>query len=266
MRRSAVYNHSGMKLRWGLYFALLAAPALPAATILDVSANATTSIASGDTLSFQVLSWNFARNALSFGQSIYPSDVSFALFTAPITGAGEFAATLQSADGAVAVDFGGPLTFTDGTLNSPGYNGAVSTLNGYLHLSPLLSEALFSASPVLILTYTGPDLSLSLNPYTLRQQLQVSLSSGPLSVGALQGPVTLQSPDPPPLLLDTLDFQGLQPPLGADQASDSAVPEPDSGLLSLGGGALLVAISCLGRFLTRRRERVAREKSTVCNP
>jgi hypothetical protein len=257
-----------MKLNWGLYLAILAVPALPAATI-DVSSNTSTSIASGDSLAFQVVSWNFARNAISFGQSIYPTAVSFSLLTDPIAGGGDFQATLQSADGSVSAAFAGPLAFTGGMLNSSGNATAVSTLNGYLYLSPLLSEALFSASPVLILTYDGPDLTLGLDSYTMRQELQVTLSGGPLTVGALQGPVTLQTPALSRFTV-TPFIQDGSPSGPGGISQDSTVPEPDSALLSLGGGMLLVALSRLVRCITcrtsRRADRIAQEKSTVCNP
>jgi PEP-CTERM motif len=269
VRRYAIYNHSGMKLILGLYLAIFAAQTLPAASIFDVSSNIRTSITTGDTLAFQVLSSNFAPNALSFGQSIYPTVVTFALVTAPITGAvtgaGDFEATLQSADGSVSIAFGSPLAFTNGSLQSSGYAGAVSTLNGYLNLSPLLSEALFSASPVLTLTYAGPDITLGLDPYTLRQELYVSLGSGPLTVGALHGPVTLQTPDLPTFMPSSVNEGG--PTLQTGGLSvDSPVPEPGSGLLSFGGGALLVTVSWLIRGGRNRRNRIARETSTVCNP
>ena len=247
-----------MTLRWGLYLAILAAPALRADTILDVSANTGTTVQTGNILTFQVISGSFSRNALAFGQSVYPTDISFALVTAPISGAGDFQAALQSADGSVSIAFGGPLTFTDGVLQSSGYSGAVSTLNGYLHLSPPLSEALFSSSPVLTLTNDGPDVTLGLDPYTLRQELHVSLGSGPLTVGALQGSVTLESQS----LQSSLNLGG---PVGI--GTDSQVPEPNSAGLLLGGGTLLVAVSLLMRRLAARGDsRIACEKSTVCNP
>ena len=181
------YNHSGMKFSWGVCFALLASPLLPAGTIFDVSSNTSTLISSGDTLSFQVLSGNFAGTALSFGQSIYPDTVSFSLVTAAVVGAGTFAASLQSSGGDVSVALDHPIGFTPGIISKSGYSGAVSTLNGYLTLSPTLSERLFSSLPELVLTYSGPDLTLGLDSYTLRQEMQVSLGGGPLAVGALQG-------------------------------------------------------------------------------
>jgi hypothetical protein len=261
VRHSSIYNHSGMKYKYGLYFAILAASGLRASTIVDVSSNTSTTLSSGDSLIFQVGSANFAGTAQSFGQSIFPTAICFALMTSPLSGAGAFDATLSSADGSVSVAFDGPLAFTDGVMASSGYAGSVSALNGYLQLSPLLSEALFSAPPELTLSYTGPDINLGLSPYTLRQQLQVSLISGPLSAGALQGGVTLESPDPSLVAGATFD--------GSTALSQSGgfsfafpVPEPDSRMLSLGGGALLVGLSWLARRRTRRRDGIARETSS----
>src|SRR5450755_1722207 len=105
-----------MRLRWGLYFAILAAPAMRAGTI-DVSTAPSVVVRTGDTLVFQLLTWNFGVNAATFGLPVYPTDVNFALVSAPLeskaSGAGEFAATLESADHAVSVAFG-DLTFTPG--------------------------------------------------------------------------------------------------------------------------------------------------------
>jgi hypothetical protein len=254
-----------MKLRWGLYIATLAAQALLAGTI-DVSANTVTTLQTGDSLSFQVLSSSFSRNAVAFGVSPDPTAVSFALTTAPIVGAGDFEATLQSADGATSVSFNGPLTFTDGAMSSSGYSGADSTLNGFLQLSPQLSDALFTSSPELVLTYQGPDITLSLVPYTLRQELSVSLSGGPLTVGALQGSVTLQTPNNPLFSPRSLNLPGPSGLFAGGFTTDPGVPEPDSALLSLGGGAVLCAFALFARWLARRNGPIAREKSTVCNP
>ena len=133
---------------------------------------------------------------------MYPTDVSFALVSAPLSVAGGFAATLESADRTVSVAFGN-LTFGPGHFQGSGYAGEVSTLQGYLHLSPLLSEALFSApSAVIALRNEGPDVTVGLAPYLLRQDLYASLSGGPLSVGAIPGSVDLESQENPVNLKD----------------------------------------------------------------
>jgi hypothetical protein len=109
-----------------------------------------------------------------------------------------------------------------------GYGGAVSVLDGSLQLSEALSQQLFgSSAAILTLLNTGPAVTVGLPPYTLQQDMTVSLEGGGLSVGAPLGGVALtDSPDPP------------DPP---------DVPEPGSAVLLPGGGALLWALARLRR-------------------
>jgi hypothetical protein len=234
-----------MILRWGLCLAILVAPAAGAATI-DVSAETSAVVRTGDTLVFQLLAWNFGVNAAAIGLPVYPTDVTFALVSAPLSVAPGFAATLESADRAVSVAFDS-LTFGPGHFQGSGYEGEVSTLQGYLRLSPLLSEALFSApSAFIALRNDGPDVTIGLPPYLLRQNLYASLSGGPLSVGALPGSVAQESPVNP---ASSTDFGG-----AASFAADAAVPEPQPGGLLFGGGVLLCGLSVvLGRVARRRK-------------
>ena len=227
-----------MKLRWGLYLAILAAPAVGAATI-DVSSAASTVVRTGDTLAFQLLTWNYGVNAAALDLPQYPTAISFDLVSALLSVEGGFSATLESADRAVSVGFGS-LTFGPGFLQSSEYTGAVSSVQGYLQLSPLLSEALFSSgSAVIALRNEGPDVTLGLAPFVLRQDLYSSLSGGPLNVGPLPGPVNLESPDNG--IVGLLDF------------GTAEVPEPQSGGLFLGGGALLCGLSLILARIPRRR-------------
>jgi hypothetical protein len=241
------YNHRWMRLRWGLYFAILAAPAMRAGTI-DVSTATSVVVRTGDTLVFHLLTWNFGVNAAAFGLPVYPTDVNFALVSAPLqstVSGGEFAATLESADHAVSVGFGN-LTFSPGYFEGSGYAGEVSALEGYLHLSPQLSEALFSASAAVIaLRNEGPDVTVGLAPYVLRQSLYASLSGGPLSVGAVPGLAELEG-------RNSLGYSGnLSRPVNL--APDAQVPEPQSGGLLLGGGVLLCGLSVILSRVSRGR-------------
>jgi hypothetical protein len=234
-----------MILRWGLCLAILVAPEIGAATI-DVSSMSSAVVHTGDTLVFQLLTWNFGVNAAPFGLPVYPTDVSFALVSAPLSVAPGFAATLESADRAVSVAFDSP-TFGPGYFQGSGYEGEVATLQGYLHLSPLLSEELFSApSAVIALRNQGPDVTIGLPPYLLRQDLCASLSGGPLSVGAIPGFVELESQGNGARLL------GFRGPVNF--AADSQVPEPRSGGLLFGGGVLLCGLSVVLARVSRGRK------------
>ena len=209
----------------------------------------------GDTLVFQLLSWNFAVDAAAFGMPANPTEVNFALVSAPLGGTGEFAATLESADRSVSVAFG-DLTFGTGYFQGSDYGGEVSTLQGYLTLSAALSEDIFNGSSAfIVLRNEGPDVTLGLAPYVLRQDLYASLSEGPLSVGALPGSVDLEN------RANQARLMNLGAPAGL--AAGSQVPEPRSGWLLLGGGALLCGLSALLARLSRGRP-LPREKSTVC--
>ena len=233
-----------MILRWGICLAILAAPPIGAST-LDVWSETSIVVHAGDTLIFQLLTGSFGVNAALQDQSPYPTDLSFALVTAPLGEAAGFAATVESADGTVAVALDS-LTFGLGNLQSSGYTGAVSVLQGALHLSSLLDSArLFSGSSVVVtLLNEGPDVTVGLAPYLLRQDLFASLSAGPLSVGAIPGSVELESPDKP---MNLKRFGGMGP-LGVD----SEVPEPQTFGLLFGGGALLCGLSAVLTRVSRR--------------
>src|ERR1017187_3874450 len=209
-----------MILRWGICLAILAAPPIGAST-LDVSSETSIVVHAGDTLIFQLLTGSFGVNAARQSQSPYPTDVSFALVTAPLSEAAGFAASVESADGTVSVALDN-LTFGLGNLQSSGYTGTVSVLQGALHLSsPLDSAGLFGGSSVTVaLLNEGPDVTVGLAPYLVRQDLFASLSGGPLSVGAITGSEELESPDQP------VNLTHFGP--AAIFAADSEVPEPQT--------------------------------------
>ena len=183
------------------------------------------------------------------GQNLspYPTDVNFALVSDPLSGAAGFAASVESADGTVSVALDN-LIFGLGNLQSSGYTGTVSVLQGALHLSSLLDSAgLFSGSSVAVaLLNEGPDVTVGLAPYLLRQDLFASLSGGPLSVGAIPGSVELESPDQP------VNLTHFGP--AAIFAADSEVPEPQTFGLLFGGGALLCGLSAVLARVSRRRK------------
>ena len=166
------------------------------ASILDVSAETSTAVQTGDTLTIQLFTWNYKVNAARQNQPLYPTDVTFDLVSAPLIGNVGFDATLESADGKASFALGG-LTFVPGDLQSSGYTDDVSVLEGHRHLSLADSEALFSGpSIVIILRNEGPGFTLGLAPYLLRQDVFASLSGGTVSVGAIPDSVELESQDP----------------------------------------------------------------------
>jgi hypothetical protein len=242
-----------MKLQLGLWLAIVSAPSIGAATV-DVSADTSAIVRTGDTLVFHLLTWNYAVDAAAFGLPLYPSEVSFALVSAPLGVNGGFAATLESADRGVSIAFG-DLNFTPGYFQGSGYTGDVLTLQGRLSLSPLQSKVLFSStSAVIALRNEGPEVEVGLASYVLRQDLYASLSAGPLSVGAVPGSVDLEG-------------RVNRAPINSFGAMsfvvDTEAPEPQSSGLFLWGGALLCAISAILPRISRRAA-VLHEKSTVC--
>jgi len=214
---------------------ILAALPLGAGTV-DVSAQVSALLDTGNTLSFTVPSRNFSIDAASFGLPIYPTEVGFVFVSAPVDSLAQIAAVLESGDGSVSVSFGAPLSFVPGMFQGSRYRGPVSILEGSLQLSETLSQELFGSSPaVLTLLNTGPGVTVGLPPYTLRQDMNVSLGTGGFSVGAPPGMVTLDPPDP---LLGSIALMDSSDPPGH-------APEPASRVLLLGGGALLWALARL---------------------
>ena len=236
-----------MLLRWSLYLAMLVLPSVGGAATIDVSAETSVVVHTGDTLVFQLLSSSFGTNAARFGLPAQVTDVFFAFASTPLSDGGSFAATLESADRSASAAFGA-LTLTTGkSFHSVGYAAEVSTLEAYLHLSPERSGAIFSAPSVVIaLQNEGPDVTLGLAPYSLRQSMFAGLSGGPLSVGAIPTSVELESQDK---LFRLMDFG---PSL--DFSEDSDVPEPRTGGLLLWGGAMLCGLSRVLARLSRRRK------------
>jgi hypothetical protein len=238
---------------------MFGANGLQAAAIanLDVSAETVQAVHTGDRLIFHLYTSNFAKNAARFDLPAFPADLSFALVTAPLVEAAEFAVTLESEDRLVTAAFR-DLRFTPGILKSSAYSGDVSTLQGYLHLSPLLSESIFeSGSIAIVLENLGPEIEIGLASSLLRQDLYVGLSVGSLSVGALPGWVELEAPQ----------NQRTRAIFGVAEAvaAPAEVPEPRPGVLIFAGAAIL----CVRRwyywqFSHGGHKPLPREKSAVC--
>jgi hypothetical protein len=214
--------------------ATLGAQGLRAATIVDVSDQVSLSLRTGDTLAFEIRSGSFEKNALAFGLPIYPTEISFALVVGPLLRPGSFSASLGPLDGGVSVDFAGPLGFQDGSLSAGGLRSAIYTLQGDLDLSPQLSQEIFAGgTTILRLRNDGPDVTIGLDPYTMRQDLFMSLASGPMTVGGIVDSATLESSGG----LRAVSFAN------AERNDASAVPEPASSGLFWAGGIILCMLS-----------------------
>ena len=223
-----------LRSRW--YVCLLVAP-LYAAPI-NVSADSSVTLQTGDTLTFAVSAWSYQSHASALGAPADPSYLSFSLLTDPLLGALDLGVSVQSYSGAASAPVT-DATQSSGYFQGFLYKGSVSMESGSLNLSPGLSSQLFSGPAVLLeVENLGGAVTLGLSPYTLMQSLDVSLSGGGFSVGGVVASATLQpaqsfgaSPDS----LVPVD------PLNTD-ISDT--PEPPSALL-LALGACLILLARL---------------------
>ena len=183
--------------RWPVCLAALLGAVLPlAAGNIDVTTQSTVPLNTGDVLFFSLQDWNFVEDANSFGISPYPSAVSFQLVTAPLAGSPQFTVDLESSGGTVLAALPGPVSAGAGVFHGTFYNGPVSTISGTFFLSTTASQQLFGGSAILAVYNDGAPLSLGLAPYTIGQDMLVSLSGSGLSVGAPQGSVILDPPEP----------------------------------------------------------------------
>jgi hypothetical protein len=119
---------------------------------------------------------------------------------------------VESADGSASAMFPGTEGWTSGMVRLSGYDGAASVLMDSLTLSTTLSQLIFAGSEAeLTLTYAGPDVTVGLPGYSLKNDVTITLAGGDLSVGAMDYGVTLTSdegviapePDPVAMLVST---------------------------------------------------------------
>jgi hypothetical protein len=213
---------------------------LPAsAGAIDVSGQTTQTLQPGDVLSFLISDGSFSFYAGNMGIAAAPTDISVDFASLP-GAAGQFSAVLESTGGGMQAQFSQPLYWQSGVFNGSGYQGPVSVLYGSIHLPESVSQQIFSNSvAVLQLSYTGPGQTLGLSPYTLQQDMTVSLSGGALQVGAQNQGVL---------------FSGFTSSSGASKSADSGfvTPEPHSFAILLAGAALFCIV---GRFLKRFSQR-----------
>ena len=166
------------------------------ASVIDVSAQTSVEVLAGDSLLTAVPVWNFSINAGNYGLPLDPTSIQFTLVTLPVTSTAAFQATLSN--GTESVQFNGPLYFVPGQLQGTFYNGAVSVLEGSVQFSEAFSQQLFSSTTTLTLLNEGPNVIVGLAPYTIKQDLTISLGGSGLSVGAVEGQVFLDPPTATP--------------------------------------------------------------------
>jgi hypothetical protein len=221
-----------MKHAFHFLAALLVAVSLHAATI-DLATAASVRVNAQDTLSFELFTTSYSAAASQFGFSSGPGVFSFSLLTAQLTTGPTFSASLRSAESSTQVALGRNLDFTDGYFSSPGFQGAVSILQGQFHLDSQSSQQFFQSGYVwLDLTDLGGSLNLGLSPRLLRNDLFASFSGGPLSVGAPTGDVQLKEAAP-----------SLTPHSLALGVNAFAAPEPATYWMFATGAGLLFTLS-----------------------
>lgn len=220
-RNPAVYTRFWMRCLCIVVVLGALAAGMPAATV-DVSLQTTQVLQSGDSLAFLFSDSSFARLASSIGSTPDPSQIFFNLCSAPVSPTGQFTVEVESLNDSASYASSAPVEWSSGVANNSEYSGPVSVLTDSLTLSSTLSQKIFAGSYAeLILTYTGPDVTVGLAGYALKNDLSISLAGGPISIGAMDYSVTLDD----------------------GSTSASAAPEPNSGALLLAVGTLLCAIS-----------------------
>jgi hypothetical protein len=224
-------------MKWFRSVVIAAVALLPAnAGTVNISGKTTQEILSGDVISFLISDSSFGFHAANMGIPSAPTYLSVNFASMPSDIGGQFSAELESTDGSISVAFPQPMNWQPGIFGGSQYRGPVSTLTGPLRLQESLAQQIFSDSlAILVLSYTGPDEIIGLAGYTLPEDLTVSLFGGSLNVGSqIEG-----------AMLQTSGTRTLR-------GTDATAPEPHSGVILLGGGALLCAIAKLLNRLTQR--------------
>jgi len=199
----------------GIAAALLIASLPLAAGPIDVTSQTTARLDTGDALFFTLATYGFGIDAAAAGLSPYPAVMSFSFVSALPGPAGPFDPVLETAGGAAIETSPVVLEFAPGQYQAASFSGKVSVMEGSLALSSALSQQLFRGpSALLVLENLGPSATFGLSSFSIGHDLTVSLYGGGLSTGA-------------PVVQATLD-----------DSPASGVPEPGSGWLLAGGGAL----------------------------
>ena len=177
--------------------ASLAALPLCSSTIIVSGSNSVT-LQPGNTLIFTISAYSYEVHAPMFGAPADPSRLSFSLLSGPSSGFWDMSAELTSLDGSVSAPIGN-LAENPGFFQGTYYSGPDTSLSGSVQLRFRYFPASCSAGPsvLLVLTDLSGDATFSLPPYTMQQDMLVTLSGGGFSVGGVVAEVQFDPPDPP---------------------------------------------------------------------
>ena len=222
--------------------------ALPVcAGTIDVTGLTQVTLGPGDALAFTFSASSYLAHAAQYQAPAYPTGIDFLFATGDLVSAGDITVELESGNGLTSVAFDN-VAVSSGWVHGALYKGAAEIVSGSLDLAPDIASAIFSGPAVLVLSSDASGVTVGLPPYRLAQSMVVSLSGGGLGVGAVLYGVSLE---PAP----TIRGAAGDSPLNAmdDPPGDGPqnVPEPNSGLLLAGGGALLLALGAALKRLKR---------------
>jgi hypothetical protein len=209
-------RHRTCRSGWllGVVVALLGASLPLTASPVNVAYQTSAAMNTDDALFFTLDTSTFAQAASNEGLPTLPGVVSFRFITGSPVPSGLWAALLETPSGSQIAVFPNFMEFETAQYLSADYSGLIGEINGSLPLSSAESQHLGDLSVVLVLLNLGSTVTVGLPPYSIADDLTVSLSGGRVSTDAIVGGVTLADPAPP------------------------GVPEPGSGWLFAAGAAL----------------------------
>jgi hypothetical protein len=203
---------SGWQL--GVVVALLGASFPLTAGPINVTDQTDAAMNTDDALFFSLDTSSFAEATSNEGLPTLPGVVSFRFITGSPAPSGLWAALLETSGGSQIAVFPNFMEFETAQYLSADYSGLIGEINGSLPLSSAESRQLGDLSVVLVLLNLGSNVTVGLPPYSIADDLTVSLSGGRVSTIAIVDGVTIADPSPP------------------------GVPEPASGWLFAAGAAL----------------------------
>jgi hypothetical protein len=227
---------------FGARWAIFAVAACLRAGTIDVTSQSSQWLDNGHSPEFIFSSRSSANYASGLGISPYPGSIDFTFASLPVNGAGQFTAELESTDGTAAVWFPDALSRSSGYAHPSAYSSPVSAIASSLTLSNTISRAVSSNSEAdLVLTYPGSDVDIGIQGDTLPQDRMLSLSGGPMGIGAMVYSVSFA---------DGGDGEG---GFVRRKNQQQAVAEPNTGIILLAGGGLCLIAGALKRIPRRRR-------------